>query len=166
MAVVALGIFLAFALIGRKQLVRASLLSEGRRRLGDFGEGLARCAATENLPPSSPLVPADFSQLAGAGYQATPSDWQAAAFRCAHFAPTDATCHFQFRWTRKSDDSGVVEAFGDIDRDERPDTEMSAPVRCITRPPNKDEKVDGHETVRECAIGPVTEAPITSAPSN
>ncbi|WP_394822389.1 hypothetical protein [Pendulispora albinea] len=163
-AVVALGIFLAFAFVGRKQLVRASLLSEGRRRLGDFGEGVAHCATTGKLPPSSPLVPADFSLLAGAGYRTTKSDWQAEAFTCAHFAPTDATCHYQFRWIRQSDDTGIVQAYGDIDRDEKPDTEMTAPIRCIDRPPKPEENAGSATTVRECGVGPVQEEAITAVP--
>jgi len=153
LAVLAIGIFLAFALIGRKQLVRASFLSEGRRRLGDFGEGLAQCAVTAGLPPSSSLVPAEFDQLQGAGYRSTPQDWDAEAFRCAHFAPTDATCHFQIGWKRNDAESGEVQAFGDIDRDGRPDTRMSAPVKCTFKAPS---------VIERCGIGPVHEEAITA----
>ncbi|WP_394847901.1 hypothetical protein LZC95_10605 [Pendulispora brunnea] len=150
-AVLALGIFLAFAFIGRKQLVRASFLSEGRRRLGDFGEGLAHCAVTAGLPPSSPLVPAEFDQLKGPGYQSTPQDWAAEAFRCAHFAPTDATSHFQIGWKRHDAESGEVQAFGDVDQDGRVDTRMTAPVKCTFKEPS---------VIEKCGIGPVQEEAI------
>ncbi|HWL85587.1 MAG TPA: hypothetical protein VNO21_07285 [Polyangiaceae bacterium] len=158
LAVVAIGIFVAFAFIGRKQLVRASLLSEGRRRLGDFGEGLARCAVSAELPPSSPLVPADPKTLAGPGRVTTASDWQAEAFRCAHFAPTDATSHFQIGWTRESDANGTVRAIGDIDQDGKLDTVMTAPVLCKVQ---SSPAGAPRPTMLECGIGPIHEEAIS-----
>ncbi len=154
MALLGLCIFLGFALVGRKQLVRASLLSEGRRRLGDFGEGLAHCAVSAGLPPSSPLVPADASKLAGKGYTSTASDWSAEAFQCAHFAPIEATAHYQFGWTRENETTGFVRAVGDINQDGKLDTEMRAPVMCKVQPSGQPGE---RGTFLECGIGPVHE---------
>jgi len=154
MALLGLCIFLGFAVVGRKLLVRASLLSEGRRRLGDFGEGLAHCAVKEGLPPSSPLVPADPGTLAGKGYASTASDWSAEAFRCAHFGPVEATSHYQIGWTRENESTGYVQALGDINQDGKLDTDMRAPIMCKVQSPARP---GVHATFEECGIGPVHE---------
>jgi hypothetical protein len=47
-------------------------------------------------------------------------DYGDEAFRCAHFAPTDAQ-RFEYRWERVSATEGAAHARADLDGDGRPE---------------------------------------------
>jgi hypothetical protein len=103
---------------------------EARFQLVRAAGAMVRCSAEKRaLPETSPRVPARLADLATGPYQSKPEDWQDAAFRCMPFSIKSPQL-LQYRWLKRSDVSGALEARIDTDADGVADKWFEVEITC------------------------------------
>lgn len=134
----------SFTRLGKPQLVRTAVISEGKIRVSELAQRIATCTnalPTKDLPPSAGPVPLDERRLRGTIYEATPADWQAPAFVCGHFA-LDGPQRFSYSWEKVDAQHGIARGRADLDGDGAFEVVIAAEVRCT---PNGCEARDNDE---------------------
>jgi hypothetical protein len=131
LVVIALLVF-SFTRIGKPQLVRTAVISEGKIRVSELAQRVATCTnatPTKELPASAGPVPSNEAQLRGTIYVAKADDWTAPAFTCAHFT-LDGPQRFSYAWEKIDARHGVARARADLDGDGTFEVVIASEVRC------------------------------------
>ena len=125
-------IVVSFTRIGKPQLVRTAVISEGKIRVSELAQRVAACtnaSPAKELPLSAGPVPSNEALLRGTIYIAKATDWEAPAFTCGHFV-LDGPQRFSYAWERTDAQHGVARARADLDGDGSFEVLIASEVRC------------------------------------
>ena len=122
----------SFTRLGKPQLVRTAVISEGKIRVSELAQRVATCgnaSPAKELPPSTGPVPSDEKRLRGTIYETTPADWKAPAFACGHFA-LDGPQRFSYAWEKVDAQHGIARGRADLEGDGVFEVIVAYDVRC------------------------------------
>lgn len=126
-------IVVAFTRLGKPQLVRTAVISEGKIRVSELADRIAACtnaAPVKELPASAGPVPSDETRMRGTIYETTAADWQAPAFTCGHFA-LDGPQRFSYAWEKVDAQHGIARGRADLDGNGTFEVVVAYEVRCM-----------------------------------
>ena len=132
LGIVVLGIMAALAVSGAKKYLAAAKSAEGRNATMQLAKGLSACVANEKeLPPTAPPVPATLNEVRGLKYMSAGTDWDAPAYKCAHFSMTMPQ-YYRYQWVRTSATEGNVLGEADLDGDGKVDDAITVHLTCTS----------------------------------